>query len=179
MWSWEIVLISIYTYCSTHSRWGIIMTGVLRRISGISLVSYNVAHLHLVTLALFKWTTSTLTFTQFPQIHAWIRVLRLTFFILFQYLLSIITMTLSTHHTLMPLATSLIIQLCIFCTWMHHSLWLGSWLIYSDKATWTLQTVTKLWIMHWISIKLLLIIINRSISIHWALSRIDISLTIL
>ena len=92
-----------------------------------------------------------------------------------------ISMALTTHNTIMSLPAALFIQLSILCTLMHYSLWCHSLSIHTNKATWTLQAVSKLWVMHWICIKLLLILYwsTLSIWIYRTLCRVYIGLTVL
>lgn len=151
------------------------MTCVLCSISCISLVSHNVTHLNLVTLTLFKWSTTAVSFTHLYHI-SWICKLW-HFFILFQNLLTMITMALSTHYTLVSWTTTLFIQLSVLSTLMHDGLWCLTRLN-TNKATRTLQTITKLWVVYWTGFKLLLM--NWATrSIHNSLSSINVALTVL
>ena len=88
-----------------------------------------------------------------------------------------ITMTLSTHNSRVPLTSSLVIQLSIFGALVHDSLRLYT-RIYSSKSSRALQTIPKLWILHWACIECLLI--DRSTrSIDNTLSCINITCAIL
>jgi hypothetical protein len=90
----------------------------------------------------------------------------------------VITVTLSTHYSRVPLTSSLVIQLSVLSALVHNSLRLYS-RIHADKSTWALQAITELWIMHWTCVKWCLLIDWSTGSIDYTLSCINVTCAIL
>ena len=170
----KVILVSIDTYLTTHCWRTIIVRGVLRSIRRVSLVPYNIAHLNLVVCILLEWSSATMALTKF----LWVWMMWWILFALFKHLLTMVSMTLSTHYPLMTWALPLSFNLCIFATLMNNRLRLDSICVHTNKATRTLKTITKLWVLHWVGIKCLLI--HRSTrSVNNTLGSIYIARTVL
>ena len=135
--SWKVILVGINTYLASQARRTIIMWCVFRCVCSVSLVPYNIAHLDLVTMALLKWSTSTMPFMYF-QVHIWM-VVSWLFLFLFKHLLAMI---LPTHYSCVSLSNTFLVQLAVFRTLMHDCIWWDTTRFHSNKPTRTLQTIT-------------------------------------